>query len=176
MEINESLRAYHAQLGIPHDYSETTRLHFHPTPDNLVDIGLDYYGRPQKLRADAATAWESMRVAAANDSIELLIVSAFRSPEYQVEVIRRQLDSGKSIGDILTRVAAPGFSEHHSGCALDLTTPGYEAVEEEFENSPAFTWLVEFAPIHGFKLSYPRNNPFGVTYEPWHWCFSSEAL
>lgn len=176
MEIDASLRAYHAQLGIPADYSESTRLHFHPTPDNLVDIGLDCYGRPQKLRADAATAWESMRLAAVNDSIELLIVSAFRSPEYQVEVIRRQLDIGKSIDDILTRVAAPGFSEHHSGCALDLTTPGYEAVEEEFENSPAFTWLVEFAPIHGFKLSYPRNNPFGVTYEPWHWCFASEAL
>jgi hypothetical protein len=22
---------------------------------------------------------------------------------------------------------------------------------------------------HGFRLSYPRDNPHGVIYEPWHW-------
>ena len=171
--MDATLRAYHAELGISPRYAENTLLPFHPTPDELVDIGLDCYERPQSLRADAATAWHSMREAAAADSIRLLVVSAYRSPEYQVEVIRRQLDEGKTIEDILTRVAAPGFSEHHSGCALDLTTPGYEAVEEEFESSPAFAWLVANAAEHGFHLSYPRGNSYGVIYEPWHWCFSS---
>lgn len=170
--MDAKLRAYHVELGISPSYAENTRLPFHPTPDDLEDIGLDCYDRPQSLRPDAATAWNAMREAAAADLIQLLVVSAYRSPEYQVEVIRRQLDAGKIIEEILTRVAAPGFSEHHSGCALDLTTPGYEAVEEEFEDSPAFAWLIANAPNHGFHLSYPRDNPFGVIYEPWHWCYS----
>lgn len=171
--MDATVRDYHAQLGISPDYAEKTNLRFHASPGNLVDIGLDCYGRSQRLREDAAAAWMGMREAASAASIELLVVSAYRSIEYQVEVIQRQLATGKKIEDILTRVAAPGFSEHHSGCALDLTTPGYEAVEEAFEDSDAFTWLVANAPTHGFHLSYPRDNPYGVIYEPWHWCFSN---
>lgn len=171
--MDATVREFHEQLGISPDYAEQTKLRFQATPDNLIDIGLDCYGRPQRMRADAAASWLRMRDAAKEESIELLVVSAYRSPRYQVEVIQRQLATGKSIEDILTRVAAPGFSEHQSGCALDLTTPGYEAVEEEFEESPAFKWLVANAQTHGFRLSYPRDNPFGVIYEPWHWCFSS---
>ena len=171
--MDATLRAYHEQLGIPSDYTKTTRLPIHAAPVNLVDIGLDCFGRPQRLRSDAASAWCGMRDDATQASIELLVVSAYRSFEYQVQVIERQLASGKSIEDILTRVAAPGFSEHHSGCALDLTTPGYEAVEEEFEDSQAFAWLIANAAKHGFHLSYPRDNPFGVIYEPWHWCYAA---
>ena len=166
------LRAYHEQLGIPSDYPEKTRLPIQVTPEDLVDIGPDCYGRPQCMQSTAASAWSGMRDAAALESIELLVVSAYRSFEYQVQVIQRQLATGKSIESILTRVAAPGFSEHHTGRALDLTTPGYEAVEEEFEDSPAFSWLGANASAHGFRLSYPRDNPHGVIYEPWHWCYS----
>ena len=170
--MDATVRSYHEQLGISQDYVEKTRLRLQTTPIDLVDIGLDCYGRRQRMRSDAAAAWIGMREAANAESIELLVVSAYRSPEYQVEVIQRQLATGKPIEDILTRVAAPGFSEHQSGCALDLTAPGYEAVEEEFENSAAFTWLVKNAATYGFHMSYPRGNPYGVIYEPWHWCFS----
>lgn len=171
--MDSTVRSYHEQLGISRDYAENTQLRFQTTPEDLIGIGLDCYGRPQRMQSDAAAAWKGMREAAKSESIELLVVSAYRSLEYQVEVIQRQLAAGNAIDDILTRVAAPGFSEHQSGCALDLTTPGYEAVEEEFEDSPAFNWLVVNAPSHGFHLSYPRDNPFGVIYEPWHWCYSS---
>ena len=170
--MDATLHAYHEKLGIPSDYTKKTRLPIHTVPPDLVDIGPDCYGRPQCMRTDAAAAWNGMRDAAAQASIELLVVSAYRSVEYQVQVIQRQLAKGKTIQDILTRVAAPGFSEHHSGCALDLTTQGFDAVEEEFEDSSAFKWLVTNAATHGFHLSYPRDNPFGVIYEPWHWCYS----
>ena len=173
--MDATLRACHERLGIPSNYAESTRLTIQSTPRELVDIGLDCFGRPQRLRADAAKAWSRMRTAAARNSVQLLVVSAYRSSAYQVEVIQRQLDAGKTIEDILTRVAAPGFSEHQSGCAIDLTTPGYEAVEEEFEDSQAFKWLAAHAHQHGFHLSYPRDNPFGVIYEPWHWCYSDRA-
>ena len=161
----------HEDLGIPSDYLHTTRLSRCPTPNQLVSIGQDIYGRDQTMTPESALNWQDMVDRAQEDGIELLIVSAFRSPQYQCEVIRRSLDQGDTIEDILTRVAAPGFSEHHTGRAVDLTSPGFEAVEETFEQSDAFGWLCENASRFRFNLSYPRDNPFGVIYEPWHWCY-----
>ena len=75
------------------------------------------------------------------------------------------------MAQILRVSAAPGYSEHHSGRALDITTPGYAALEEEFELSPAFAWLKKHAKTFRFRLSYPRRNTHGIAYEPWHWCW-----
>ncbi len=109
------------------------------------------------------------------DGIELQVVSAFRSVAYQLGILRRKIERGQSIEQILRFSAAPGYSEHHSGRALDLTTPGFAALEEEFERSPAFAWLKRNARQFGFQLSYPRGNRHGIAYEPWHWCWSSGA-
>lgn len=174
--MNEDLAAIHQQLGIPKEYRSTTILQPQQTPTDLVSIGKDIYGREQQLRRDAALAWESMSQHARDDGIEVQVVSAFRSLEYQVEVIRRHLAKGQSIDDILTRVAAPGYSEHQSGCALDLTSPTTTALEEEFEQSAAFGWLSQNASKFSFVMSYPRDNPFGVIYEPWHWCYRSAYI
>ena len=165
------LRDLHTSLGIPATYHKTTKLDCFSSPAVLVSIGADVFGRPQRLEQRAASAWFAMRDHAKSDGITLQVVSAYRSAEYQAEVIQRALDKGDRIEQILQRVAAPGFSEHQSGCALDLTTPGLEAVEEEFEESNAFTWLTKCARQHRFELSFPRDNPYGVIYEPWHWCF-----
>ena len=98
-------------------------------------------------------------------------MSAFRSAEYQLGILERKLARGQSIDEILRVSAAPGYSEHHSGRAVDLTAPGFAPLEEEFENSSAFAWLVANAARFGFALSYPRDNPHGIAYEPWHWCW-----
>lgn len=169
--MDQQLRELHASLGIPATYPKNTKLACFVAPTALVSIGDDVFGRPQRLEQRAATAWFAMHEHAASDGITLQVVSAYRSAEYQAEVIQRSLDKGDQIEQILQRIAAPGFSEHQSGRALDLTTPGYEAVEEEFEESNAFVWLTQCARHHGFQLSYPRDNPHGVIYEPWHWCF-----
>ena len=87
--------------------------------------------------------------------------------------MRRKRERGLSIDEILKISAAPGYSEHHSGRAIDLTAPGYAALEEEFEKSPSFAWLRRHARRFGFALSYPRNNRRGIAYEPWHWCWHS---
>ena len=76
--------------------------------------------------------------------------------------------------DILRVNAAPGYSEHHTGRAIDLGTIGCRALEEEFELTEAFAWLENNAAHFQFSLSYPRNNPSGVIYEPWHWCFQAD--
>jgi len=75
------------------------------------------------------------------------------------------------VEEILTVNAAPGYSEHHSGYALDIGTPGEPPAEESFESTAAFAWLGEHAGRFGFQLSYPRDNPHGIVYEPWHWCW-----
>lgn len=160
-------------LGIPADYGQTHGLSLHTEAGKLKSIGNDIYERGQEMLPEAADAWLTMKTEATNRGIELQPVSAFRSVEYQVEILRRKLDKGLKINNILEVSAAPGYSEHHSGRALDITTPGYAVLEEEFEQSPAFDWLCEHAQDFGFSMSFPRNNPHGVAYEPWHWAWRS---
>lgn len=133
------------------------------------------FGREQRLAPGAAEAWGEMKAASAADGIELLVVSAFRSIDYQAAIIRRKLECGDDMARILSVSAAPGFSEHHSGRALDLATPGYEPLEEDFEDSPAFAWLQASAGGFGFRMSFPRDNPHGLCFEPWHWCWTDRA-
>ncbi|HET7930282.1 MAG TPA: M15 family metallopeptidase [Rhodanobacteraceae bacterium] len=165
-------RAY--ALGVPRDYGRKRQLRLQREPAQLVCIGDDIHGRTQWLQPRAARALLALRAAADGDGVHLQIVSAFRSLEYQLGIIERKRASGQTIGQILTVSAAPGYSEHHSGRCVDLTTPGYAALEAEFERSPAFDWLTRNANRHGFTLSYPRGNRHGIAYEPWHWCWHAE--
>ena len=66
-------------------------------------------------------------------------------------------------------IPIPGFSEHHTGRALDLSTPGSEPLSEAFDQTAAFDWLNTHARRFEFSMSYPRNNTTGINYEPWHW-------
>lgn len=157
-------------LGVPRDYAGARGLSGVREPQQLVGIGgHDALGHEQRLTPSAARAWMRMRAAAARDGIDLRAVSSFRSVDVQLAILRGKLADGQTIGEILRVNAAPGYSEHHSGRAIDLTTPGCAPLEEEFERSPAFAWLTENAGRFGFSLSYPRGNPQGFAYEPWHW-------
>lgn len=163
--INES-------LSIPASYGPSRNLPLQMEAGGLVSIGCDIYQRDQKLIPGAAAAWHSMCDAAAGESVILQVVSAYRSVDYQAAIIKRKLEGGDEIGEILKVSAAPGFSEHHSGRAVDITTPGYPVLEEEFEQSAAFSWLTESAATFDFRMSFPRGNPHGVAYEPWHWAWT----
>jgi hypothetical protein len=134
----------------------------------IAEAGRD--GREHLLVPRAAQAWREMKAAALEDGETLFIVSAFRSVARQVEIVRGKLRSGASIEEILAVSAAPGYSEHHTGRAVDLSTPGVKALELEFADSSAFRWLRRNAARFAFELSYPKNNPYGYQYEPWHWC------
>jgi D-alanyl-D-alanine carboxypeptidase len=161
----------HAELGIPRDYARSRDLPLQREARQLVSIGPDIYQRDQQLVPPASAAWKKMQAAARDDGIELQVVSAYRSVDYQRDIVRRKLEKGLSMEEILLASAAPGYSEHHSGRALDLTTPGSAVLEEEFERSDAYPWLCRHAGRFGFHLSYPRDNPHGVLYEPWHWAW-----
>jgi D-alanyl-D-alanine carboxypeptidase len=163
-------------LGVPRDYARVHRLRSQREPRRLVGIGPDIHGRPQWLQPRAASAYRALCAAAARDDIELQVVSAFRSIRRQLEIIQRKLAGGQRIDEILRVSAAPGYSEHHTGRCVDLTTPGFLALEEEFELSPAFVWLEQNARRFGFVLSYPRGNGYGIAYEPWHWCWHANPI
>ena len=165
----QRIRAIHKRLTIPDNYADQYGLPLYKEAENLVDIGNDIANRPRQLTPIANKQWHAMQTDAATDGITLQVVSAYRSVDYQCEIIQRKLDQGQSIEQILSVSAAPGHSEHHTGRALDLTTPDYPPLEEIFEESEAFKWLCENAARYTFSLSYPKDPNSKVAYEPWHW-------
>lgn len=158
------------RLGIdPDDYAARTGLALVPEPDWLAFAGPDRYGRALWLEADAGRAWSAMRDAARIDGIALEPVSGYRSHDYQLGILERKRGRGLDLDSILAVNAAPGYSEHHAGTALDISAPGEPGAETSFEATPAFAWLRQHAGGYRFSMSYPRDNPHGIVYEPWHW-------
>jgi D-alanyl-D-alanine carboxypeptidase len=167
--LSEAHQKLHQELGIPADYGEDRSLPYYSEATGLVDVGPNLVGRMQRLTSDTAASWQQMVQAASDDGIRLLIVSGFRSFDHQAQLIRNKLEAGQSIGEILEVIAAPGFSQHHTGGAVDIATPGSRPLTEEFEESNTFAWLGENAGEFAFSMSYPRDNSYGFIYEPWHW-------
>lgn len=164
-EIDEQLN----ELGISLDSLQARKLPLYEEAKTLCLAEVDDQGREHLLIEEACIAWRELKTAAQQDGEEIFIVSAFRSISRQCEIIRSKLNNGMIIEDIIKVCAPPGFSEHHSGCAIDLSTVGVEMLSEEFENTTAFQWLKCNAHRYGFRLSYPRDNLAGYLYEPWHW-------
>jgi D-alanyl-D-alanine carboxypeptidase len=160
-------------LGLDDSYGQRSGLALVAEPALLGFAGVDRYRRPLWLDPRAARAWAHMRHAAWRDGIVLEAISGYRSHDDQLGIFERKLSRGLSVDEILTVNAAPGYSEHHSGRALDIGAPGEPPAEESFERTPAFAWLRDNAAGHGFAMSYPRDNPHGIVYEPWHWAFQA---
>jgi D-alanyl-D-alanine carboxypeptidase len=158
-----------ADLGIPTDYGRNPRRPRFAEAAELIDVEPNIVGVMQRLAPATAGDWQRMKQAAAAAGVELLLVSGFRSVRQQAELIRRKLNAGRTIAEILTVNAAPGFSEHHTGRAVDIATPGTRPLTAEFDGSRAFAWLGEHGRSFGFGMPYPRGNAFGFEYEPWHW-------
>lgn len=171
--VPASILALWTALGIDAASVAARRLPLWEAPARLAwaDLGSD--GRDRFLTPPAAAAWQRMREAASAHGVTLQLVSAFRSLHYQAALIQRKLDAGIGIEQALSVLAPPGCSEHHSGRAVDIGTPGCNGLEERFETTAAFDWLSCHAGMHGFHLSFPRGNAQGFIYEPWHWCFAA---
>lgn len=163
-----------AELGIPNDYSLRRGLLYHREASELIVAALaPDDGSEVRLSPLAAQAWWRLEAAARVDGLVIWPLSGFRSVERQAAIIRGKLKQGQTISEILRLVAAPGYSEHHSGRALDVGTPTAATLDQAFEETAEFRWLERRASEFGFALSYPRDNPFGIAYEPWHWCWWS---
>ena len=149
-------------------------LYAEPAGIDLVVVGLyRQTGREVKLRADAAAAWRALVARARDEGVKIIAISGFRLIAYQEMLFQKAVAKYGSEEAAVRWVGRPGRSEHHTGLAVDLgeeDSPECD-VEPPFENTRAFRWLQTNAARFGFELSYPRDNPRGVHYEPWHWRF-----
>ena len=177
IECPERIRSILDSLAISTDLIASRSLVLHPEAQELVVAEIGDDGREYLLAPEAAAKWREMSAAALSDGVVLKIASAFRSVDRQVEIIRAKLAEGLSPNAVLCVSAPPGYSEHHSGRAVDVTTDeGAASLEPEFEETRAFRWLSKNAARFGFVLSYPAGNPHGYDYEPWHWCFRPDKV
>jgi D-alanyl-D-alanine carboxypeptidase len=165
----ERVRVALAALGIPVELVRARGLPLCVEAKTLVVAEIDARGREQRLAPAAASAWSTMKVAAARAGVELYLVSAFRSFDRQCEIVRDKLTVGQSLEQILAVSAPPGYSEHHTGRAVDIGSKPDDSLEEAFEESAAYAWLSLHASRYGYFLSYPKGNRYGYRYEPWHW-------
>ena len=157
---------------IPH---ETQANRFAEAAENeLVTVGqYRQTGREVKLRVDAAEALLELMTRARSDGVAIIPISGFRTIAYQKALFEEAVAKYGSENAAIRWVARPGNSEHHTGWAIDLGDEENPAcdVEPPFEETRAFRWLQKNAVQFGFEMSFPRNNPRGVNYEPWHWRF-----
>ena len=169
-DYTRRVNALHRRLRVPRDYARRG-LPFYREASNLVAVPCGPDGKHRLMAPAIRSQWLAMQAGAAAAGITLFVRAAFRSVDDQAQLIRDQLSSGGRIDQLLTWIAAPGYSEHHTGRALDIDcTP----TRREFEHTPGFDWLCRNAGEFRFKLSYPQDNAYGIMYEPWHWCCHSE--
>jgi zinc D-Ala-D-Ala carboxypeptidase len=128
---------------------------------------------PVSMHRGALEQYRAMIKAARRDNVLLVPVSGFRSEHYQQELYDRQLGKLGSVESATTINAPPGYSEHHTGYAIDFGDGAKleTNTKPSFEQTPAFAWLKEHAAKYGFEMSFAKDNPDRVSYEPWHWRF-----
>ena len=141
-------------------------------PSDLVDANVPAVFT-STLREPAARAVEAMFAAFTAETGESLrLQSAFRSYETQIEVYANNNQDD-------TQSARPGFSEHQTGLAMDISPASGEcALGECFANTVGGQWLAANAWKYGFLLRYPQGlTPItGYAFEPWHYRFIGTEL
>lgn len=136
-------------------------------PENLVKIEYPY-GVSLMLQATVYEQYKLMWEAAKSQGLSLYIRSPYRSFATQNTLYNNYVArDGKAAAD--TYSARPGYSEHQTGLAFDVTSPTTNF--DTFEYSKEFEWLQENAYQYGFILRYPKEKEYitGYMYEPWHY-------
>ena len=126
------------------------------------------------MRSAAADKFRQMQADARAAGVILTPISAFRTAEDQEQLFFGVKE--QKVQDAAKRAevsAPPGYSEHHTGYAIDIGDGNAPAtnLEPTFAETAAFAWLKKNALKYSFELSFPPNNEQGVSYEPWHWRF-----
>lgn len=143
---------------------------------SLASIGQftrDSYQRDEYLNQATAMAFLNMQEAARQDGVALNPISGFRSTAVQQQLFENQVQKLGSVEAASRLSSPPGYSEHHTGYAIDIGDQTYPAddLKLTFTDTPAYRWLAKNARDYGFELSFPENNRQGVNFEPWHWRF-----
>lgn len=87
--------------------------------------------------------------------------SGYRSLLDQIRVFRSSLKQvNNNFSDLIRRVAPPGYSEHHTGLAIDISN-GLDVAPK-------------LLPFFGWEKSFPPNNAQGLQHEAWHWRYTGK--
>jgi LAS superfamily LD-carboxypeptidase LdcB len=157
-----------------------------------------------RLLPEVCVAFKKMQAAAAQDNVDIQIVSSYRSFDRQLQIWQNKwsgkatlLDTNENTLDatalsdhektlaILTWSALPGASRHHWGSDLDVydkksveqSQHGFKLVCSEYDKGPCTqlnNWLNEYAIQFGFSRPYAEYNG-GIAREPWHLSFQASA-
>jgi len=152
-------------------------------PKNLVTpkfddgAGTNPYGI--QLAKPAAKAIKLMATALkAAGAGTLTLSSTYRSYNTQVAVHAKDVAAlGLVAGENLA--ARPGYSEHQTGLAADLSAVGQGCVVRVcFAQTKAGKWLAANAWQYGWILRYPdgRTATTGYQFEPWHYRYVGPEL
>ncbi|MCL1904346.1 MAG: M15 family metallopeptidase [Oscillospiraceae bacterium] len=144
------------------------------TPD-LASIG-SYNNDNRELDRRAAPYYLQMYTAARNNGINLVPVSSYRrlvrQEENFIEMFNDLVQKGyarhEAFDLTMREIAVPRTSEHNAGLAID-----FNLIEERFDKTIEFRWLMNNAAKFGFILRYKKDTTHitGVSYEPWHFRF-----
>ncbi len=136
-------------------------------PNDLVLVD-EYAKENMYLNQECKNAFIEMAKKAEAEGYNLRAISTYRTLEYQENLYNNYVKhDGIEIAD--TYSARSGYSEHHTGLAIDVDnkTLSYN----NFENTKEFNWMQENAYKYGFILRYPKQFEYltGYIYEPWHY-------
>jgi D-alanyl-D-alanine carboxypeptidase len=146
-------------------------------PD-LVAVDVPYVYQPL-LRESAADAVETMFADFTEETgLEMQSQSAYRSYSSQASVYEGWVSQlGRSAADLTS--ARPGFSEHQTGLAIDISAkPAKCSLDQCFASTRQGKWLAKNAWEYGFVLRYPDGltSVTGYEFEPWHYRYIGVAL
>ena len=122
------------------------------------------------MRAEAAEAFHRLVESAAEEGIDIVMTTAYRSYEFQ-QILWDNYVAQKGEEEANKTSARPGESEHQTGLAVDLSTSEIDyRNSSDFADTAAGRWVAENAHKFGFILRFPEDKTdiTGYSYEPWH--------
>ncbi len=133
----------------------------------------NYYVKDNTVNVDA-TAFENFVAMAedfhkAKDEDNFMLISGYRSKEYQKKLYDREL---KRTGlDTTTLVAIPGYSEHQTSLAVDFGIFPNGGVQKTYNGKGKFSWITENCYKYGFIKRYSANKKSitKISEEAWHY-------
>ncbi len=142
-------------------------------PDDLVLPDSRASDRPdgnQYMRKAAAEAFNRIAADAKKEGHTIVITTAFRPGSFQKQLYDNYVrKDGREKAD--TYSARPGYSEHQTGLAADISSPGVEyKLTVDFGDTAEGIWVAENCHKYGFIIRYPKGKEkiTGYGYEPWH--------
>ncbi len=146
---------------------------WHKCPDNLefniIDVN-SRYAQNRFAEEETFKAFLRFKDFALINGYDIEIESGYRSVEHQQKVFDNCINQ-KGLEHAKKYVAIPGYSEHHTGLALDICLKQNDKFVIEHNLPDNFKdFLKENAYKFGFIIRYPmgKEDITGYNYEPWH--------